>query len=411
MRRFRWVASILVFVVSILVFLAVASNRRNTVTLPSGLIVQWLGVTEGTNAYVDGNILQKLLGERIPARGLNLGFTTLARPKSFQPLQETGHVAWFRLSGKNPSPPSYEPLGYFRTWDGFKVFFRNSGGRELEIPHATSYTSSSSNALFSIPMVAYPRDESKVILRIGTPPDGKTEQQWAEFEFKTPARVKQLPTWNLQSLPATNHVDGWSVVLRSASASSSELVLSLPSSEWSVPECRIFDQEGNQYSWSRTSGPTPPNPDCAISFPDSFGADRPWHLRLQLVHARGFVKRRFDNLPQGDFPEAARRRLMLSPGAPPVPITNNLGEVFSCVLEGQQLKIKGKTSARPFWAVISASNGATDLEINGCGWQNPSPREPLGQQIFFLPQSVTNLSVELACPQILSTEFYFTPAR
>ena len=73
MRRFRWVASLLIFAAALLVFFALASNRRDTVTLPSGLTVQWLGITEGTNDYVDGNILQKLLGDRIPAnRGQTL---------------------------------------------------------------------------------------------------------------------------------------------------------------------------------------------------------------------------------------------------------------------------------------------------------------------------------------------------
>jgi hypothetical protein len=258
-------------------------------------------------------------------------------------------------------------------------------------------------------MTAYPRSEPKVTIRIGTTPDSKTTQQWAEFEFKTPGRVTKLPNWRLRSLPATNVVDGHPIVLRSASTSKSELIISLPSSEWSVPECLISDQEGNTYSYRSYTTPSPPKTESLVTFPDSF-AGQPWRLRMQTVHVRAFTKSQSHPNPMRDFPEALRRRIVLSADAPPVSISNALGEEFSCSLERQQISIKGNTPARPYWALVSASNGTNEIEPNGYGWQNPSPQQPLGQQIFFLSESITHLTLELACPEVLSTEFYFQPS-
>jgi hypothetical protein len=158
------------------------------------------------------------------------------------------------------------------------------------------------------------------------------------------------------------------------------------------------------------SHPSPPKTDSAVTFPDSLGADRPWKMRMKIAHVRGFTKDRSQPFPMRDFPADLTRRLTLSAGASPVTITNHLGEPFQCVVEAQQLKIKGTTPARPYWAVISASDGIKELEMTGYGWQNPSPKFRLGQQIFFLSENVTNLTVELASPEVLSTEFYFQPS-
>ena len=411
MRRFRCVASLVIFVAALLVFLAVASNRRDIVTLPGGLTVQWLGVTEGTNALIDGNILQKLLGDGIPAKGINLGFATLTRPRKFESRRVTGHVVWFRLSGKDPSSPSYEPLGHFRKWRGFQVFFRNQSGRELEVPHPMPYTISSTNAVFAIAMNAYPRDKPNVTMRIGTPPDGKTEQQWAEFEFKTPARVKQLPAWSLRSLPATSVVDGFAIVLRSASASSATLDLILPSADWTAPESTILDQEGNRYSMSKFFKSSPPRSDCSISFPGTFGENYPWNARLTFVNARGFVKQPFHHIPEPNFPEHLLRRLTLAVGAPPVSITNSIGQTFSCVLKNGQITIRGNTGERPYWVLVSATDGLKQISDADTGWSNPDFKNPFEDQHFSLFRNVSNLIVELACPQVISTEFYFQPAE
>lgn len=405
-RIFRWAVAAALLIFAATLFLLALSHRRDRVTFPNGLTVQWLGLTEGTNQFVDGNLIQKLLGDRIPARGLNLGFITLPPPRKFDSHQATGHVAWFRLSGENP--PSYGAMA--PEWYGFKVSFRNSSGRELEIRDPMYYTSTRTNALFSIPMTAYPRNEPKVTLRVGTPPDEKLPQYWAEFEFKTPGRATVLPKWKLQSLPATNYVDGIPIILRSASESSARLTISLPSPEWSIPECVISDQEGNSYSWMTIQHPTPPKTESLITFPDTFGTGRPWHLRMRLAHVRGFTKDRSHPLPMRQFPADVSRRITLSRGAPPVTITNHLGEPFQCVLEDQQIKIKGTTPERPYWALISASDGTNELEPQGYGWQNPWPKQPLGVQLFFLPENATNLTLELASPQVLSTEFYLQPA-
>lgn len=405
-RPLRWAIGVALLLVATILFLIPLSNRRDRLTLPDGRTVQWLGLTEGTNAFVDGNLIQKFLGDRIPAKGLNLGFTTLTRPRRFESHQATGHTAWFRISGENP--PSFGALS--PEWHGFKVSFRNSGGRDLEIPHPMPYTSSTTNALFSIPMTAYPRDEAEVTLRVGTPPDGKMPSHWAEFEFKTPGQVTDLPKWTPQPLPATNHVEGIPIVLRSASESSAQLIISLPSPEWSIPECVISDQEGNRYSWKSSTQPAPPKTESLITFPDSFGVGRPWKVQMKIAHARGFTQERSQPIPLREFPAELRRRLTLSAGAPPVFITNAMGETFSCWIHSQQLNIRGTTPLRPYWAVISASNGTKELELNGYGWQNPWSKQPLGQQIFFLPEDATNLTVELASPQVLSTEFYFQPA-
>lgn len=411
-RLFRWFAAVALLIVATLLFFAALSSRRDRVTLPSGLTVQWLGVTEGTTALIDGNIIQKLLGDRIPAKGLNLGFTTLTRPRKFQPHKNTDHIAWFRLIGTNPYP-RYRSMG--PGWEDFEVVFQNSAGRELNAPNPWPYTSSSSNALFAIPMDAYPRDKSKVTMRIGTPlgrnPNLKTEQQWAEFDFKTPNRVTKLPSWTLQFIPATNYVDGFPIVLRSASASESIMDLTLPSADWTVAEMTIFDQEGNRYSMSQFFKSTPPDPNCSISFHGSFGAARPWHARLKIVHARGFRKQRSHPIPEPDFPQNLLRRVALIAGDPPVLITNNTGESFSCQLENGQITIRGNTPDRPFWVLISALGDSEVIGHGGTGWKNPNSKNPFGEQHFPLFRNVTNLTLELACPQVLSTEFYFQPAE
>ncbi|HVK58984.1 MAG TPA: hypothetical protein VM735_09405 [Candidatus Kapabacteria bacterium] len=419
-RRLRWLASFVVLVGAILLFFGLATSRRDRVALPNGITVEFLGVTHGTNDFVIGNFLQRLLGDRIPAKGIDLGFTTLTRPRNI-PMYDNGSRAWVRVS----VPEDFSIDRHH--WRGFNASFRNESGRELEVPfRLTPSANFKSNAVFGIRMEAYPRNEPKVTLRVGTPtrdlltsriPTPSSDQQktqWAEFEFKNPEVIKELPTWNVQPLPATNYVEGLPVVLRAASASASEIRVDLPSSDWSIPECEMLDQEGNRYSLSSSKRPAPPATPVAIEFPASLGADRPWHVRLRIVAARGFIPEALASikLPQVDFPSALRRRIHLSEVRPYVSITNETGEVFLCALKATELIITGTTTAeRPYWAVLSAQDGSQTLGFNGYGWMNPTIKEPSGRQTFSLPDNVTNVTVELACPQVYSTDFYFMPSE
>jgi hypothetical protein len=299
---------------------------------------------------------------------------------------------------------------YSPHWTGLKATFSNRNVRELKVPYPVPRASSSSNALFAISMDAFPRDQSDVMLRIGTP-ERVAKQQWAEFEFANPRVVKELSEWKLQSLPATNLIRNSRVILRSANAAFSTLRFTLPSSVWLVPEAYIFDQEGNRYSWSGYSRPTSTNRDHEIHFPYSFGSDRPWHARVTFVRARYFVKSRYDDVAQLKFPKESQRCVTLSVDGPPSLITNNIGEAFTCVLYGDHFAISGSTSERPYWAVISARSASKEVTFYGYRWVTPSRNNPAARQVFFLPNSVTNLTLELACPEVLTTEFYFKPSQ
>ena len=77
-----------------------ASWKGRHIEVAEGLTLQWLGVTEGTNSFIEGNPLEKVLGNRIPAKGIGFGAMKLRRPESFQPSAKDAPItAWVRASG------------------------------------------------------------------------------------------------------------------------------------------------------------------------------------------------------------------------------------------------------------------------------------------------------------------------
>ena len=266
----RWLLLGLSASALIVCVLAILPRRNHPVELPEGTVLRLAGVTYGTNAFVYGNMAERVVGKWLPARGLSVFGFTLGPPQKLRavsmtlPQEVPPITVWFSLTGKDPSKVQFEWGWVHKN----RVFAMSKSGRQLEHSPARVYSFSSKEVIFAAPLTAFPRDQKEIIVRV-LRRDRKGEWSRAgDFSLPNPLRV--IPQkWREQLVPATNQIVPLEVVLEKVHVRmvevmnvpvplSPELELQVtkdgnPAEEWEIAECVIRDSDGNFRVGSRTS--------------------------------------------------------------------------------------------------------------------------------------------------------------
>jgi hypothetical protein len=362
------------------------------------MTLELVGVTVGTNEFLEGTALAKLLNRRIPPAGFQFAGMTLRRPFRYN-AGNAPVTAWVRLRGDLTS----QNFAYY--WDGSKVFAKNKSGREIANPSARPHRTSSNEVLLGVELYAFPRDEEKVIVEIWPPVGAGVKAEVAKLEFTNPLPGR-TEHWVAGKTPLTNFSGGEKFVLLGMQLNPTYAQFELPSQDWSIPEARITDEEGNSFSWSRSEKPFLDRVDMGFQW--SLEPDRIWRVDAKCVATYQFPDSR-----RGFDPDETRIA-MLTLNGPEVTITNQDHEVFYCAFKGNEIGIRKKVGFdRPYWIVVGATNEmskAVTVE-GGSSWMGWTygPKE----QKWAVRQSGTagtNLVVQLACPKVLNVEFYVKPS-
>ena len=411
-RRKILVAAGLLIVLFGLLFWGVASQRQR-VEFADGLSLEWMGLTEGTNALWDGSLIEQMLGERIPAQGFDLGSLKLRRPASLRSHEEDAPLtAWIGVKGAGRKGNEFRFY-----WEGSKAITANSSGREIAIPPARPYrtgVSVTNETILRIPLYAFPRDERTVRLRVSPPADDDEERRWAEFEFENPFFGKVTPSWKAAALPITNVVGSQEFVLKYVRAVPPQVVFLMPSENWYAPELYIADEEGNRTA--RTGRRTRTNGrEQTVDFDYGLEPNRIWKISATFVGASSKALMGFHDVDESDFP-SERFLISLTAGGEAW-LTNASGTKYRCRFDGKTVSI-GKPGAReiPYFVVLGATNGADqvvrrDLEpmlSSALSWRSDGSERV---QVWSPGQPCTNLVLHLALPEVVTTEFYVRPRQ
>jgi hypothetical protein len=351
-------------------------------------------VTTGTNSLNYGSPLETLLGDRIPAKGLDLGPFQVRRPVRLTTFPEADAVAWVALRHNGSNMVS----GFY--WDGSVVIMSNRHGRSVEIPTARPYHSTSNETVFQIPLRAFPRDDERMILLL-SPPTEKGERRWVEFEFDNP--FHPAPKLFQRSEPKTTHSEGgFEFVLSKVKAK--ELVFSMADTNWTVVNCRISDDEGNFTTWSRTMGPHRGEREAAVGFDHELETNRWWRIEATFLRAPHWMQAREN---AGLWPQEERRLIRIGQSADSVTSTNASGGVFRWrYLAGQIQLTREDAPTRPHWIVLAATNEAgSKLTVpGGSAWTRHGPNGPEAQMWSLGPG--TEFDLEVVCPREVHGEFF-----
>jgi hypothetical protein len=391
-RKFL-LASILSIPILFAVFLF-ATSRPRVLSLGNGEALAWIGVTTGTNSLSYGSPLETLLGDWIPAKGVNVGPFHWRRPVRHTPFPEADAIAWvaLRTTGSNMVRGFY--------WDGSAVIMSNRQGRSVEIPTARPYRSAANETILQIPLRAFPRDGETVILRL-SPPTEKGERRWAEFEFDNP--FHPAPQLFRRSEPKTRHSEGAFEFALSA-VQEKELVFTLADTNWTVVNCRITDDEGNYTTWSRTMGPNRGEREASVGFDHGLETNRWWRVEASFLRAPYWMQATED---AGRWPEEERRLIHIGQSADSVMCTNTSGGVFRWrYLAGQIQLTREDAPTRPHWIVLSATNetGSKVTVPGGSAWTRRGLDGSEAQMWSIGPG--TEFDLEVVCPREVHGEFY-----
>lgn len=410
-RRMVWVAAAIFIIISALVFWSLAA-RRPRVNFGDGLSLEWVGITEGTNALSDGSLVEQLLGDLIPAQGWELSSLKVRRPTALRSYEEDAPLtAWIRLKGPALQRNNRNYFGYY--WDGSRAATANDSGRQIEIPPPRPFGGRSTNeTIIYIPIYAFPRDEKKVRLKILPPRDVRGESRWAEFEFENPfygkfSRLKASP------LPITNVIGEHEFILREVRTNPTEMVFIMPTTNWYGAESYISDEEGNRTARmgrrTRSKGR-----EQTVELKYSLEPNRTWKISATFVGASLNASMGSADVDESEFPAAQQFLLSLSVGSEAW-LTNTIGTTYRCRFDGETVSI-GKPGARelPYFIVLGATNRADQkvgrrlqpMAGSALSWRSSGPERV---QIWRLGQTCTNLMLHLALPTVVTTEFYVRP--
>src|SRR4051812_11340695 len=105
------------------------SAMSKRVTFPDGATLEVVGVTLGTNAFLQGNPLEKILGNRISPKGFSFAGLKFERPQPFSSPRDAPMTVWLRLkiTGSGLDRPDF---GYGYLWDSSRVIAANGSGRQ-----------------------------------------------------------------------------------------------------------------------------------------------------------------------------------------------------------------------------------------------------------------------------------------
>jgi hypothetical protein len=391
------------------------SGSRQSVELSDGATLRLLGTSQGTNEFRDGSVLSRLLDERIPAQGIEIVGLTLKRPRTLTPprhsmWEDAPLTVWVQLI---PAEPGQGPL-YFSAVagrDDWRIIADNRSGRRMENPHPLQRIMSD-GVILAIPLHAFPRDERTFQLhilrggRFGEPRDH------AKFEIANPFRPDP-PAWAPEPMPVTNRIEDLEVVLTVARVSPTRtdvrtvpnhIRLGFSPPDWHLLRCRITDHEGNLFPATRIRHPRAGS--ALVEFRSGLEYDQPWRIETEFVQAPDWPMGRLT-----DFPESERITVKLNSIREVSYFTNAIGREFICWLDGNgNLCVSEQTDTPPHFIVLQAEPHGRLIQVDG---------GPYGAQYFglgmtqrlSLDKPVTNLTVVLASPKIVSTRFYVRPGK
>ena len=395
-RLLLWLLPILLIVGLLSVFF-----RRNSLSrgIPIGnaMTVEFLGVTAGSNNLRHGSFLERLLGDEIPARGLRVGPLILRRPMTLRNAGDAAASAWLVVRGAGPAP-----RGFSYYWEGSDAVISNRSGRQFSIPTAQPFHIDAKQVVLRVPLVAFPRDGKTVFLRLSPPAEPGAVRQCLEFEFENPLQTS-APKWNASPAPVTNKVGDLQFILTSAAPN--KIMFALPSADWSISDCRMFDNEGNSFGWSRTEGPR--DLQTKVWFDHWLEVNRSWRVRATFI--RGVLAGR----PIAQIPTSECRVARLTRSAPEISLTNTTGEVFSCRVVRDELHFRNETgNVTPYWIILSATNQDNErIDVSSVGWTGTGGASAPQEQVWSLPKPCSALDLQLACPLAISREFLVNPAE
>jgi len=188
------------------------STKQQEVMLPDWTKLKLVGVTYGTNSFLHGNVLERLLFNRVRATQVSVGPLKLKRPISVSapsgyPGTETDCLNIFFET--TPSIAITDALRNAWAQDYRLIAVGESGFYESN-PRPWSGA-----RLFCLRLNSYPRTESQFTLKVLK----RSDTNWnvfASFRVHNP-NVEVPEKWSEQPLPITNEVDGVRIVLGGAS--------------------------------------------------------------------------------------------------------------------------------------------------------------------------------------------------
>jgi hypothetical protein len=380
-------------------------TRARPVTYPDGLSIQLLGVSIGTNNFIHGSPVEKLMNKfhLIPPAGLSFAGFTLRQPRALFAMDEDADLAaWILVRGAAVPPVTYY-------WDGVHVVAANRSGRSFENPPPRPFSSSSNEVIMSVPFRAFPRDGASFLLRLQPPPVGNLPawkkdavREWAEFEIPNP-KFKKSERWERAALPVTNRAGGMEFVLTGISTSPKAQVHFRSSTrDWSIQEARIVDEEGNSSSWNRISYP---ENEFVVEFDYGLEANRVWKIETKFIGLRDFPPR-----VEKEFPAADLSRVEVNSSGPEVPFKDVTGTVYHCRFNGRELSIRREAGFdRPYLLLVRATQDGKPINFEGGSAWSGRRFGPKSQQ-WWLPGTsqtgATNLSLQFYSPKVVEATYY-----
>ena len=433
---------ILLALLALSVVLVIVVTKPQRIHLSAETSVEFLGVTVGTNAFIHGNLLEKILGDRIPAKGLTLGPFNLRRPRTYTVNTDDAPLA-ARILIRGP----LEQLEQWFTRD-LTVIAANSAGRELENPPPVPFSTfpgASNEMLLTVPLFAFPRDERNVRLRLTLLRRRSAERRSLQFKFPNPFPRPPPAQWQPATLPITNVAADAQFILQQFS-DPTRLTFLLPKG-WRPTECKIEDSEGNFHrarlpeayiSDSQTGSALiaaaradQQMPDgyvtstkTVVPFRHSLERDRVWKITATFVAAS------INAIPAGPRYDVARidsghdLRFQI-PVNTKLTLTNSAGATYTCTFYGDTLSIMNATNntEKTHFVILSATDDLhrdVNFTFGPENFRRPGFAVPAGGQTWRIagtpnfpirvqPYTTTNLSLYLVVPKTVETVFYIHP--
>lgn len=397
--------------VGVLVFAAVYVRRRSLPASPQGSFLKLAGVTYGTNAFIYGNFLQRMVHKQIPYSRLPL-FGYKLSPRRFHrlPWEDAPITAWVELHGTNLSLD-------LRQW---KVLASDSSGRQFETgPGSSPFTN-----LVSFRISAFPRNEKDFKLRISPLFLNEQSPSTVEFKIRNP-QIVIPPHWRARPLPFTNRVENLEVVLKSLEIPFETLLhsripynskvrfslnTSLPALDWRLIDCEITDADGNRRGWQ------------------SLGSGRQPSVEMELALAQTDIWKVAATLSRTANFSSDELRIIHLGLAETKPLTNPTGRIFVSRLEGARFFVDadGAKDSRVLSRItaINESGKLADSPILVVDVRDSSGKLIDVPELFpsimisgagkvgwgwTLARSDSNITLQLAFPKVIKTEFYARP--
>lgn len=204
-KKLRLASVLVIASVGVLVLFAVWQKPHSFV-LPDGTRFKLAGVSYGTNQFIYGNALEKILFKLVPGNRIKLGSVIFNRPRGLGvPATNPGSYD-SSLNLFFETDPKFN-LNSRHLWaQNFRLLAVSDAGETFE----TAALPIEGAALFCLALDSYPRDEKEFtvkLLRRRNSFDPPPWQTVADFRVENP-NVQKPQAWMPQSFPITNRLEG-----------------------------------------------------------------------------------------------------------------------------------------------------------------------------------------------------------